>query len=84
MKPWLFFGVIFIPGSCFCDSGFLGNDCSVREGQIPDQVHVADGGFCNPRQSDCGDIIVYGEPFANTGRLTCHLQEIEVCNLRLR
>ena len=76
---------IFIKGTCTCDEGYFGSDCSVeiRAGSpsrttIPRTSSLANYGLCNIRAKPCRDIVVLGDGFVDHPSLTCIYETYKV------
>lgn len=64
-----------ISGSCLCEPGYFGSDCSIivtpDNKSVPQLASLANYGLCNVRAKPCRDVVVLGDNFANHPSLVC-------------
>ena len=65
-------------GTCTCNEGWSGSDCTVNVTKAPEIYYVDGGGLCNGQLQDCLDITVIGVNFADTDSLVCLVEKITV------
>ncbi|XP_046563492.1 uncharacterized protein LOC124272364 isoform X1 [Haliotis rubra] len=66
-------------GSCVCEEGYTGQNCSISKDVTPDILPVnEDGGGCNVNHMDCSQIAIMGLNFVNSDTLGCFYQPIKV------
>ncbi|XP_071110657.1 uncharacterized protein [Haliotis cracherodii] len=65
-------------GTCVCDIGYGGADCSVDLNQPPDLYTVEDGGHCDLATSSCEELAVYGEVFTGSPNASCRIEKYMV------
>ncbi|XP_070564883.1 von Willebrand factor D and EGF domain-containing protein-like [Ptychodera flava] len=65
-------------GQCVCDDGFAGTDCSVDLSVEPTVYMAHKNGLCDVKTDDCTYVSVFGDNFAESDQLTCHINTIEV------
>jgi hypothetical protein len=56
----------------------MGPDCSMITGGALKGLLVADGGLCDTSTGDCGQVIVYGDNFVDTGNIGCQFTKTKV------
>ncbi|XP_071956043.1 uncharacterized protein [Antedon mediterranea] len=66
-----------INGTCECNDGLGGNDCSISLVEPPLVFAVLGKGICDVQERPCKSAKVYGNKFVE-GNITCHIQHINV------
>ena len=83
MRKLLYDFLSFCPAArCTCDPGYHGAACSININDRPSLSYL-EVTTCDLSQSDCTKIVVYGFGFADTGSLTCHLEEVTVSSTNI-
>ena len=72
------FTLHFKTGTCKCDSGYGGGDCSIDTNEPPPvyTVNYETGGLCD--KLFCKQAVVEGDFFLDRPELTCKMQRFEV------
>ncbi|XP_033116523.1 von Willebrand factor D and EGF domain-containing protein-like, partial [Anneissia japonica] len=65
-----------VNGTCECNEGLGGSDCSISLAEPPLVFSVLGDGICDVRTRPCKSAKIYGENFVETGNVTCHIQNI--------
>lgn len=65
-------------GVCQCESGWIGDDCSVDTSQPPEVFGLPKRGLCDIRYRPCDRTVVYGKRFARSESLKCKFEEVYV------
>ncbi|XP_062600788.1 von Willebrand factor D and EGF domain-containing protein-like isoform X2 [Saccostrea cucullata] len=61
-------------GSCFCDDGFGGSDCSFNMTEPPNITEVLVGELCDKSTEICSSITFFGQYFVENTNATCYIQ----------
>ncbi|KAK3583346.1 hypothetical protein CHS0354_038959 [Potamilus streckersoni] len=69
-----------VRGTCHCNSGFTGADCSIDATKPPTINEVIKGNTCDIRQRPCRTIYVAGNNILNFASTRCRLGEMEFRN----
>ncbi|XP_053403813.1 von Willebrand factor D and EGF domain-containing protein-like [Mercenaria mercenaria] len=65
-------------GSCQCEVGFIGADCSIDSSKPPIMRGIPDNGECDLQYRECAKTSVFGRNFVSLPNLTCLLIPFEV------
>ncbi|XP_055957194.1 von Willebrand factor D and EGF domain-containing protein-like [Patella vulgata] len=66
-----------VNGTCDCNDGYSGPDCSVDLNQPPLADSLEANGYCNRTDSNCDEIAVFGGPFIESDKFKCRLLTLE-------
>ena len=69
---------IIFSGSCVCDQGFGGYDCSIDLTLPPIVFFAGEDGLCNTLTTNCKSIRIRGDKFIESTELICYLQQLQV------
>ncbi|XP_062608125.1 von Willebrand factor D and EGF domain-containing protein-like, partial [Saccostrea cucullata] len=61
-------------GSCFCDNGFGGSDCSFDKTIPPNITEVLVGELCDKSTEVCNSITFFGKYFVENTNSTCYIK----------
>jgi hypothetical protein len=62
----------FVPGACDCDTGYVGDDCSIAETDPPELDSVQGGALIDISVGVAKYLFVEGADFVDSDKLTCH------------
>lgn len=65
-------------GTCECDNGFEGEDCSVDRRKEPELFGLIEESFCDLSKRPCAFISVFGNGFYASGNVKCRIMEAQV------
>ncbi|XP_035827995.1 uncharacterized protein LOC118477191 [Aplysia californica] len=63
-------------GVCKCIENYGGADCYVNKLQPPNVFSLSNGGFCDLRDENCDNVIVYMNNTENSNQLSCYLKRM--------
>ncbi|XP_060067972.1 von Willebrand factor D and EGF domain-containing protein-like [Ylistrum balloti] len=70
-------------GVCKCQTGYIGDDCSVQSGVTPVVSRIRGGGLCDVRDRKCMKVQVIAEHLIAGPNLKCRYKKAEVGGSRL-
>ena len=65
-------------GTCDCNSGLTGADCSLPSNARPVVSSMPRAGLCDSRFDDCSVAILFGDNFIQDNKTHCYVQEAQV------
>lgn len=68
----------FFKGTCSCEYGYGGSDCSFDVLSPPTISRISDNGLCDKSDEECNDITLYGHYFVENMGTTCYVTRKEV------
>ncbi|KAK6180905.1 hypothetical protein SNE40_008870 [Patella caerulea] len=68
---------VCVNGTCDCNDGYSGPDCSVDLSQPPLADSLEANGFCDHKDGSCEEIAVFGGPFVESDKFKCRLLALE-------
>lgn len=69
---------LYTSGTCECDPGFGGADCSVNTTVAPDVWFLENAGLCDLSDRRCNEVAVFGATFILSDNLKCKLTRVKV------
>ncbi|XP_055957189.1 von Willebrand factor D and EGF domain-containing protein-like [Patella vulgata] len=68
---------VCVNGTCDCNDGYSGPDCSVDLTQPPLADSLEANGYCDRKDGSCEEIAIFGGPFVESDKFKCRLMPLE-------
>ena len=77
---------VFFKGSCSCEHGYGGSDCSFDVRSPPKITSISNDGICDKSEEACNTITLYGHYFLENMGTTCFVtrEEVNFCAYNFR
>ena len=69
---------VFLQGTCSCNKGWYGDDCTIRQSVAPQVRFLHEDNLCDWQEQECSyiEVTIEGEGFLKELQPYCHFQQV--------